>query len=356
MAFEYEWVVRGHKSPRHFDLVGDKPVDGFSPSLGGFQGQAGYGPYTLKSGEEIHIVIAEGVSGISRELCYSVGADWLAGKCTPPPGTDISKVQGATPNDKAKNAWVFTGKDSLIKTFRRALANYTSGFVLSKGIQAPKTFEVASGGDRIILSWANNAESDPSFTGYKIYRSAGLWDKNITKTTWQDYKYELLFECGKSTKNPTIVNRYEDKTPVRGFTYYYYIVSVSDGSTSNGIPLYSNRQLTQTNDPASLRRPPESSLARVKVVPNPYNIKAQTLQYVGENDKIMFLNLPPECKIKIYTETGELINEINHNDGSGDASWNSITSYNQVVVSGLYIAYFETPSGESTYRKFVIIR
>jgi len=90
-------------------------------------------------------------------------------------------------------------------------------------------------------------------------------------------------------------------------------------------------------------------------VPNPYNLT--TLQY-GEpgKDRIMFLNIPPICTIRIFTERGDLIKTIEHTDGSGDEAWNSVTSSRQVVVSGLYIAHFETPDGESAIRKFVIIR
>jgi len=56
------------------------------------------------------------------------------------------------------------------------------------------------------------------------------------------------------------------------------------------------------------------------------------------------------------TERGDLIWEKVHDDGSGDELWDSLTSSGQIVVSGIYIAYFETPTGEAVYRKFVIIR
>jgi len=84
----------------------------------------------------------------------------------------------------------------------------------------------------------------------------------------------------------------------------------------------------------------------------------------------MFLNIPAFCTIKIYTERGDLIKTIEHTNGSGDATWESVTSSRQVVVSGIYIAYFEVTEdyhdpvtgellykkGEQTIQKFVIIR
>ena len=110
-------------------------------------------------------------------------------------------------------------------------------------------------------------------------------------------------------------------------------------------------------------------LSEIRVVPNPYNLKARNIQY-GLNDpssidKLGFFNLPPVCKIKIYTELGDLIATIDHTNGSGDDYWYSLTSSRQIVVSGLYIAYFEVTEnssdgqykkGDSIFKKFIIIR
>ncbi|MFQ5772482.1 MAG: hypothetical protein ACE5HX_18240, partial [bacterium] len=71
---------------------------------------------------------------------------------------------------------------------------------------------------------------------------------------------------------------------------------------------------------------------------------------------LAFFGLPPKCTIKIFTERGDLVETIEHIDGTGDEFWNSITSSRQVIVSGIYIAYFEAPDGESTTRKIIIIR
>jgi hypothetical protein len=72
----------------------------------------------------------------------------------------------------------------------------------------------------------------------------------------------------------------------------------------------------------------------------------------------MFLNIPGHCTINIYTENGNLINTIYHDDGSGDERWNSNTSSGQVVVSGVYIVHFtvtqdymDPQTGELKYRK-----
>ncbi|HDR68177.1 MAG TPA: hypothetical protein ENN61_03920 [Bacteroidaceae bacterium] len=104
---------------------------------------------------------------------------------------------------------------------------------------------------------------------------------------------------------------------------------------------------------------PGTDLDQIRIVPNPYHIRAQDLQYgrdAASANRITFFNLPPKCTIKIFTERGDLVKTIEHTDNSGDESWNSLTDARQTIVSGLYIAYFETPEGESVYKKFIVIR
>lgn len=316
-----------------------------------------YGPFDLAPGQSMRIVQAEGVNGINRQLCESIGRAWL--KETAP----YTLPDGRTTNNKNefKNAWVYTGKDSILLTFGRAKRNFDAGYNIPQPPLPPKLFNVQSGGDRISLSWlASDSEGEADFAGYKIFRAVGKPD-----TTYEEIR-----------TLPRGATQYDDLSPVRGFSYYYYIIAFNDGSrNSSGEanptgPLWSNRFYTRTTEPAYLRRQAGSSLASIRVVPNPYNIKAKSLQYPGEPDKITFLDVPGHCTIKIYTERGDLIHAIEHTNGSGDESWNSITSSRQVIVSGVYIAHFEVTKdaydrndgrllyrkGEATARKFVIIR
>jgi hypothetical protein len=172
-----------------------------------------------------------------------------------------------------------------------------------------------------------------------------------------DTTYELIYTAGAGE------TEYFDKSPNRGFEYYYYISSY--GSNSTGQILESSKFYTMTNEPAYLRRQPGKRLSDIRIVPNPFNIRARRLQFGSQDgaDRIMFYNIPPFCTIKIYTERGDLIKTIEHTDGSGDEAWTSVTSSRQVVVSGIYIAYIEVSrdaetfkKGENIIKKFVIIR
>jgi hypothetical protein len=342
MSRRYGFMTVGHQAKTHAEEVGNTPAP-WGSDPGGYSQSIAYGPYTLAPGDSIHIVLAEAVAGISRSKNLEVMREWRD-----PAKTSFIMADGATTTDRHlyKRSWAQSGIDSLFQTFRRAISNYSSGYNIPQPPPPPKQFTVQSGGDRIILSWSNEAESYPNFDGYRIFRAIDR----------PDTLYEEIFSSNRSN----VVNSFSDTSPLRGRNYYYYIVSKDDGSTNNispGVPLVSNKFYTMTSEPAFLRRPAAKSLSEIRVVPNPFHIRARDRQFgTDAPDRIAFFGLPPECTIKIYTERGDLIDTIYHNDGSGDELWDSLSSSRQVVVSGLYIALFETPSGESISRKFIIVR
>ncbi|OGC02015.1 hypothetical protein A2V82_09045 [candidate division KSB1 bacterium RBG_16_48_16] len=354
MARRYQMMSQGHAAKSQAQEIAESgtPANEWGPGIGGTTSVQGFGPYTLEPGDSIHIIIAGGVAGLSREKNREVGGSWLRyynGTGTP----ELIMPDGSRTTDHTayKKAWVLTCKDSMLQTFQRIHRNYNSDYITPQPPDPPNTFTVHSGGDRIRLSWADNAVDDPGFDGYVIYRSESTVIDPLTV-------YKKIFECDQSN----VVHAWDDTTAARGFNYYYYIQSKDDGSTNDikpGTPLLSSLFWTLTSVPAFLRRPAvEDSLEAIRVVPNPYDIRSRVFQF-GEKshyDRIAFYGLPPECTVKIFTERGDLIWEKVHDDGSGDELWDSLTSSGQIVVSGIYIAYFETPTGEAVYRKFVIIR
>jgi len=336
MTDEYLLMSSGHPSLSHAEEVGTGYPNDFGSTGGGYSMGRGFGPYDLVPGDSLTIVTVEAVAGLSREKHYSIGADWLS---------------GAISNDE-KNTLVMSGKDSLFRAFTNAQETWDlwqNGSNIIHEPPPPSLFQVTSGGDRIILEWEPPAvEHTADITGYKVYRALYV----------PDTSYGLpIAELGPGE------NFYEDHSAIRGFDYYYYITTVD----ANG--LESSLFYTKTNQPAFLKRKP-GTLDRIRIVPNPFNVKARDLQYgVGGPDRIMFMDIPPTCRIKIFTERGDLIYTIDHVDGSGDEAWNCITSSRQVVVSGLYIAHFEVlddytdwktgesvQKGSSEIKKFIIIR
>ncbi|NNE47787.1 MAG: hypothetical protein HKN37_14125, partial [Rhodothermales bacterium] len=387
MRTEYSIMSAGHKSPRHADVVEPSGLPGFlnpsgDPSLGtpgGYSNANGYGPYTLGPGESVRIVMAEGAAGLSREANLAIGRAYRESGAND--GAAIS-YGGVT---KTKNEWVFTSRDSLFQTFRRAIANFESGYSIPRAPAPPSTFDVTGGGDRISLAW-DVFPDQPAPSGFEIYRARGRFDSTYVK----------IHDAGGSDRG------YDDTTPIRGIDYYYYIVAVGDGSANDGtgltpagVRLRSSRYYTQTFSPARLKRQQGSSfddrpcpvgeefrcipdvetgdliLPGLRIVPNPFNIGSTPgVRFPDQTDKLAFFNIPGFCEIRIYSELGELVDVISHSDGSGDAFWDHTTSSRQVVASGVYIAVVTVTQdisdpesgellfreGEKAIKKFIIIR
>lgn len=356
MTNQYAKMTEGH-APRQAWLV--DPAGKFdqqtvmgnigSGAPGGWSHGMGYGPYTLAPGQSVRIVWVEGVNGLTFDECVSVGLQYKRGTIT----------------TQAKDDSVLNGRLRLFETMRRAAANYNSGFNLPKPPYPPATFNVNGGGDRIALTWSPNPkESSNGFVGYRVYRATGRADST----------YRLIYQCGGTRPSDPNVKfdasktyAFNDVTAIRGVSYYYYMTSFGSafaGDATTRTPaapngLESNLFYTRTYDAATLKRPAGTSSDQIRIAPNPYIISSSenTLRFPSQPDKIAFFNIPGNCVISIYTELGERIYQIIHNDGTGDAYWNSVTSGNQVIVSGIYIVVFENKdTGEKTIKKLVVVR
>ncbi len=344
------FVAAGHEALSHAEQVRDqnKFPDEFSVA-GGYSQTWSFGPYTLAPGDTVHIVIAEGAAGLSREMNYQVGNTWFRSVALGENPTLVMADGSTTTNaDDYKNSWVYSSRDSLMETFRKARYLYKHNYDLEDMVppEPPQTFNVESQGNRIYLTWADNAETHPNFEGYRIYRAKGQIDST----------YYLLADLNEN--DGTTTNEYSDVSAERGQLYFYYIVAYDDGSTNSlnpGVPLHSSPFYTRTNKGASMKKPPAESVAGILIVPNPYILSNNSLQYIGEKNSIKFWNLPEKCEINVFTERGDKIFSYDH-EGSGVASWDLMTSSRQIIVSGVYIATFEIPDGEKAIRKFVVIR
>ena len=110
---------------------------------------------------------------------------------------------------------------------------------------------------------------------------------------------------------------------------------------------------------------------KVYVYPNPYRADADYREHGfegrTEDDRpddrvraINFANLPPKCKIYIYSLDGDLVRLLEHDMDPDDPShshhiWNMITRNTQMVVTGLYYWVVEAEDGTTQMGKLVII-
>lgn len=117
---------------------------------------------------------------------------------------------------------------------------------------------------------------------------------------------------------------------------------------------------------------PDSLLARIQVVPNPYvatnTFENQNPFSTGRGPRVIkFTNLPPQATVRIFSVSGRLIRELRLNDGSnedltaadlmnGTLDWDLQSLDNLTVSYGLYLYHVEAPGlGEKT-GTFAIIK
>ncbi len=335
------------------------------------------GPYTLKPGDSFRIVWATVEAFISDRVGWDIGVKWYNEiDIEPPPGMVFGVTDNMPPpydvypelyaaddksteyNNWAKDCWVFTGKDSLFIAAANCQWNVQNNYDIPYP-PPPPSVEITSRPDKIDITWGTESETASDFAGYRVYR--GIMTSDST------FFHQIYEVTGSGTHS------YADVTAQRGIGYVYYVTAFDDG-TGNKVDahgrresLESSRFLNETTKPAYLTRP-AGTLSTARVVPNPYNYGARDLQFTGEPNKIMFLDIPGYCTIKIYSESGDLVKTLYHTSGSGDEAWgfssdeHMTTKLGQLVVSGIYIALIEEnnsegiATGNTQFLKFVVVR
>lgn len=309
----------------------DKP--GFTnPSRKHFEWLSVWGPWDLPLGQGIQIVSALFVKGPSPAENKRVGRQWVRG--------EISFAEKEAFLDSGYDSMmVAVGKAKEVWDNRKAISGWGVVPVGPVAPAYPATFNVSSGPDQNILSWSASSEAD----FYRIYRVEGFATR----------PKQLIADNVTGTS-------YTDVNVVRGTRYYYSVTSVKNSG------LESSYWATRTEGAGvSPFRAPESTLNDIRVVPNPFQIRGGDLSsggynFPGQPNKLLFVNLPSECIIRIFTVTGDLVNEILHNSGSGDESWDLMTNdNNQFLVSGIYLAHITSldPAVPGTHiEKFVVVR
>ncbi|PID59441.1 MAG: hypothetical protein CR986_06100 [Ignavibacteriae bacterium] len=350
MQARYGMMTAGHSAKSHAERITDgnfatstaDPSEG-SANSAGYSFVNGFGPYNIPYGDSIRIVLVEAAAGLSRDEAIRIGKLFKR--------EQINAAQ--------KNEYFLQGRDSLHQTFKRVVNNFENNWeLLNKQPLPPANFTVNSRGGRIDLEWGiYNQGEIPK--GFEIYRSSFEPVEGYTSSSYYS-KFELIAEL------PADARSYSDTAIALNTAYYYYILSVGDevpGNPELNIPahkLKSSKFYTKTYAPAYKRSPGEKNItSKVRVVPNPYIVSANSeyLLYPNEPNKIVFVNISGNCTIKIFTEIGELVETIEHNDGSGSHDWSLRTSSNQFVVSGIYIAVLtDNITGDREIVKFTIIR
>lgn len=285
-------------------------------------------------------------------------------------------------------------------------------FILPAPPDIPRSKFVV-GENKIDLYWSNNAESsvDPiskkkDFEGYRIYKTSVGFDVKQTQDILNSLK--LIAEFDRND------NQLFNNT---GFAAILLPDSVTFGdTTSTGLPIYYHYKYTfnnvqngwqhaisltafdqgdEVNNLQSLESSTLPALKRVFpgmpanddfkngdpfVYPNPYYGSAawEGLSTSPEDKKLYFANLPEKCLVKIYTLSGDLVDEFEHTGAyngadikwmrtysnpdaaqfsGGEHAWDLLSADNQIIARGIYLfSVKDLRSGKMYKGKFVIIK
>jgi len=199
---------------------------------------------------------------------------------------------------------------------------------------------ISSNPGNVIIEWpeipssyADPATGENDFAGYRIYRST-----YFTIGPWN-----LLVDIPSSAA--VVANgmvSYIDEDVSASIGYYYTVTSYDNDGNESG-KVNNNRFPLYPTLPENENFPND-----VYIVPNPFR-QHSGLYGTGERNRIQFMGLPGHAKIKIFTIVGDLVQEIEHNDGTGSAAWGSIanvdyqlTKWALGVAPGFYIYSVES--------------
>jgi len=182
-----------------------------------------------------------------------------------------------------------------------------------------------------------------------------------------------------------LARRYYTSTinyPPRGYEYYVAVTA-----WDRGIPNSDTESLDSGRDEnANMKvlfpgNSAKSNMDNIYVIPNPYFGRSK-FDGRRENDKkgdkskrLWFVNIPENCKIRIYTLAGDLVKEIDHNGpyqediitvskaatqgitASGMHAWDLLSKNKQIIAAGVYLYSVEDKkSGDLKVGKFVVIK
>lgn len=279
------------------------------------------GPWDLQFGDTINIVLAGACGARTTEECKEMGQKWLKGEIT----------------DAQKNEFLRYGKVKLAHNIHKAKIVWENGLSLPGGMNPvpPTSMSLDAGPGEVYADWSQVSGNNGPYT-YNLYRGLGVQDSIL---------YDLI--AGGLEENS-----YTDTDVKRGFNYYYDLTAVD----KNG--LESSRYWLRSSHSIVPFASQGKQVSDVRVVPNPFVYDhSGERNYTGQKDKVMFAGLPGPCIIRIYTQSGDMVEELDHPGQEGTHEWFSVTRNNQYVMSGIYVYYVESTEGKgSTFGKFVIIR
>lgn len=256
------------------------------------------------------------------------------------------------------------------------------------------TLRVTPRENSLVLRWTRGPEDfrDPKsgqkdFEGYRVYVGETADLAGFRQVRQFDVVDSLLENTGlEEIRWPDQVDslateyRYEIPDVRDGFKYWVSVTSFDTGTQEIG-PLESGLSQART---FVIPGRGASPAGQVKVFPNPYRGDAAWDGTLERDRYLWFVNLPHRCTIRIYTLAGDLVDTIEFDGATYDATdvrgiydptdvanpetdvptlsggmaaWDLVSRNDQGIASGLYIFSVEDHgSGKTQLGKFVVLK
>lgn len=320
-----------HERDPDYDEIGDQR---FATGWNHIRKNIYFGPFKSEIGDTINIWTTHIAGGIDPKDAETLGEEWAKryNKSVYVKGWSDEDIEWK--NDSLRKA----GVNDMVSNYTKAQEIFNNGMEIPKmNLVPPASIDVVSGGGFIRTEWATVSGA----VSYNIYRANGYFNSLV---------YDKIANVTDGS------GIYDDSTALRNFTYYYYVTAVDqDGFESSHYVVRPQSELGGVT-PASFQG---TTLEDVRVVPNPFVFNPDGNYGAGAESRIVFAGLPGPCKITIYTLTGDIIDEIDHDKLSGSYQWDSRTKYNQFITPGLYIYHVESKNPDNPGQKlgkFIVIR
>jgi hypothetical protein len=281
--------------------------------------------------------------------------------------------------DHDKSGWVNGNSNYVVQL------GFDSRYVGTYGtrrVNYPADFEIIfTAKDSGDMNWPQYSSVKPIPTNIRI--------KNLTENTdhvqfyFQDNNHDSLFNAavkdtdaifivygdsaGKLASTPpktkvtwsmsmfvdTTIPQAEQRAPQPGDVYR--IITKKPFRTGEYVEFTTNKPSVNT-DSAKMQ------LANIAVVPNPYVGAASwepASTDVGRGPRLIyFIHLPRECTIRVYTISGHLVQEIQHNGtmDNGQEPWNLVSRDGLDIGFGVYVYQVDAPGIGTHIDKFAVIK
>jgi hypothetical protein len=240
------------------------------------------------------------------------------------------------------------------------------------------------------------------FEGYRIYRSAagadvsnpesfltsmqlvGEFDRADDNVGYNTGFGRIKLDKPKKFDGDTVEYWYQFPpkddpiTSLNGWQYLYAVSAFDAGDSANGLASLESAKVIVRVVPGT----PATSVAsdEIGVYPNPYYANAAWDKPGERSRKIYFSNLPARAEITIFTMSGDVVAQLEHDGATyngagikwfddfsglaaqpqfagGEHAWDLITKNDQAIATGLYLfTVKDLATGSIKRGKFVIVK